>query len=401
MIIYMKKRRGTRLFILILVMGSACACLALAACNINLSVNPIYQDAKRNWISDLGFSVARGATSSGWAFDYAGSTEDTFAYMSLTDTGATVLGSLPEGLDASAEAYRLSINNLMPDPDFALGSFSAMWFAGFGDTAPGAPSMTFPATGNISHGDCLAYSRSDNGQYIRPHLSDYLLNAAGAGTGPAGGSIYQINFLFYGTNPQINYSPDLNDKLQLNIAPSAVNDVHLQTQSFDTPADDYYLYFGPDGVQTTAYVDDIRVVRKAIPLYFSLDLKLSDATPAFISGRYVFSVWVKNDASASYLLSGGAAAPYQARALTLEIRALSRSDGGAIGVFHPSDMTAGWSDWTRLDLEFPAGEKLAIDQTETDPVFSLKISPADLSSATGLDASSIMIAQPSLSFHYE
>jgi hypothetical protein len=398
MIMGMATRGGNRLRVFLIPAGIVFLCAVLLTCHIDLSVDPTYLDASRNWIADFGLGLARTADGSGWAFDYAGSTGDTYPYMTLTDTGA-VSGSLPEGLDAAARAYRLSIANLMPDPDFALGApVASRWGVGhLGGLVvnPAAPQIV----GSGIHGNTLSYSRNQD-QYISLLLSNDLLNASGAGAGPVDGSMYQINLLFYGSSSIMSYSPDLNDKLQTAVVPNATFDVRIQSQTFAASALDYYLYFGPNGNQS-AYVDDIRVVRKAIPLYLSLDMRLSDANPAFISGRYVLSLWVKNDPLASYLQSSTASAPYQARALTLEIRALSRTDGGAIKVFRPADAETGWSEWTRLDLEFLAGEKLAIDQTDANPVFSLKISPADLSSANGLDAAQILIAQPSLTFHYE
>jgi hypothetical protein len=395
----MAMRDAKRLRFFLIPLGMILLCAVLLTCNIDLSVDSTYLDASRNWIADFGLGVARTADASGWAFDYAGSTGDAYPYMALTDTGAAVSGTIPEGLDASARAYRLSIANLMPDPDFASEIVPApRWGVGRvgGLADPAAPLIS----GSGIHGSTLSYSRNQD-QYISLLLSDDLLNATGAGAGPVDGSMYQINLLFYGSSSMMNYSPDLNDRLQVAVAPSALSDVRIQSQTFAFSTSDYYLYFGPNGNQTSAYVDDIRIVRKAIPLYLSLDMRLSDANPTFISGHYVLSLWVKNDPLASYLLSATASAPYQARALTLEIRALSRTDGGTIGVFRPADEASGWSEWTRLDLELPVGEKLAIDQTDANPVFSLKISPADLSGANGLDAAQILIAQPSLTFHYE
>jgi hypothetical protein len=395
----MATRGEKRLRVFLIPLGMVLLCALLLTCNIDLSVNPIYLDASRNWIADFGLGVARTADASGWAFDYSGATGDAYPYMALTDTGAAVSGTIPEGLDAAARAYRLSIANLMPDPDFALGGTGG-WDVGYvvGSGATTSPTMALSASG--IHGNCISFNRSYDGQWVRLLLSSDF--PGGGGISPIDGSIYQVNFLFLGTSPFVSYSHDpLNDSLQIAVTPSIVTDLRLQTQTFTNSAADYYLYYGPQDIQNNVYVDDIRVVRKAIPLYISLDMRLSDANPTFISGRYVLSVWVKNDPAASYLFSASAAAPYQARALTLEIRALSRTDGGTIGVFRPQDPAAGWSDWSRIDLEFPAGEKLAIDQTDADPVFSLKISPADLSGASGLDAAQILIAQPTLTFHYE
>lgn len=393
-------RGAKRLPFLLRSLGAGLFCLIAATCNIDLSVNPTYLDTARNWISDLGFSRFNVAGATSWAFDYVGQTGDSFAYMSLADTGTAVSGAIPEGLSASAEAYRLSIANLMPDPDFASGIVASRWGVGHVGTLVADPAAPMIAGTGI-HGNCLTYSRPLAGQYVRLLLSDDLLNSAGGGTGPVNDSMYQINFLFRGSSAALSYSHDLSDEGSYAISPSAISEVRLQTQTFASSAADYSLYFGPRGAQSSAYIDDIRVVRKAIPLSLSLNVKPSDSSLSFISGRYVFSVWVKNDPSASYLLDAAAAAPYQARAVTLEIRSLSHTDGGAIKVFQPASAAAGWNDWTRLDLEFPAGEKLAIDQTDTDAIFSLKISPADLSSATGLDAASILVAQPSLTFHYQ
>jgi hypothetical protein len=396
----MAKRGAKRLFFLLRSLGLGLFCLIATTCNIDLSINSNYQDKTRNWIPDLGFDHFNIASSTSWAFDYVGQTGDSYAYMTLADTGAVVSGTIPDGLSTSAEAYRLSINNLMPDPDFALGTVASRWGVGHEGalvTDPAAPTIA----GSGIHGNCLTYSRPLAGQYVRLLLSDDLYNSGGAGAGPVNDSMYQINFLFKGSSAYLSYSHDLTDEGSYSISPGAISEVRLQTQTFASSAVDYSLYFGPKGAQSSAYVDDIRVVRKIIPLYLSLNVKPSDTSLAFISGRYVFSVWVKNDPSASYLLDASAAAPYQARAVTLEIRSLAHTDGGTIAVKTPDDAVTGWSDWTRLRLEFPTGEKLAIDQTDTDPIFSLKISPADLMSATGLDAATILIAQPTLTFEYQ
>ncbi len=375
--------------------------LSMPACTVPDPFNAKYLDPALNWISDFGLDKPRSETASGWAFDYEASADwDGFDYMRLEATGSSVGSGAVTGLAESVAVYRLSIENLLSDPDMegeTVGAPGARWSVDHDPAQPlqPDPSITIVAAG--IHGNSFSFTRDQVGQYARLLLSPDLRNTA-SGLGPQAGSIYQINLLCLDDSLSLSYSLDGISPQFASILANTVSDIRIQSQAFLDPAQDYAFYFGPGGTQA-ALIDDIRIIRRSIPLALSLDQSLSDADPSYISGRYVFSVWVKNDETASYLFAASAQAPYQTRRVSLEIRAKGRTDGGAISVLNPADEASGWAQWTKLSVEIPQGEKLAIDQTETTAIFSLKISPTDILSSDGLDAATILIAQPELTFH--
>jgi hypothetical protein len=389
----------------LLVLGAS-----LLTCNIDLSMDPKYSDTGLNWISGFGFDKAPNAASSGWAMGYSASSNDSFDYMGLEATGGTVSETVA-GLSPDAAVYRLSIENLFPDGSLsaetagpAQASASGRWSLG---TVDGAPSTLLSAdilpAGNAAamHGQTLSYTRYVAGQFVGLELSRILKNHL-AGAGPVAGSGYQVNFLLSctdGSSSLFYYlgsaAPDQESCNYTAITASGYNDVRVNSVFMDSSLG-YSLFLGPQSLQK-GYIDDIRVVRRGIDLCLEFGVARADIAD-LISGRYAFSVWVKDDPDAGELLSSGLSADGRMRAdsVTLTMQAEGSTDGGAQTVF--ARPAGGWTAWTKLAVDAEMALKDS-DPESTEPIFSLRLSPANLSGI--LNPGSVLIAQPELRFLLE
>jgi hypothetical protein len=394
-----------------LAVSGLAAAAFLGGCDIPDPIKAEHKDPTHNWISDYGFQAPAGRTGTAgealpsWYRAFAGNTGDSFEYVTFAETGAAAGASAPAGLSPDAPAYRLRLENLMTDPDLeaeALGTPVSRF--SLNNTASGsASSIAIVADASAVHGKSFAFDRIADGDTITMSLASFMRNAVAPGQGPIAGSIYQLNFLLKSAdgNQSLAYTDASREDLTLPINAGQLNDVRINTPSFADPALDYPMILGPRGAQRGA-IDDIRIVRLGIPYGLVLDLRPSDCAPGLISGRYSFSVWVKDDPEASDLIADPAArAPYRCRALTLEIRSASTgaADGGVFNVIDTP--AAGYPEWTRLTVSFSAGDTLSFDPTSTEAVFSLRVIPTDLRTPLRVDAGSILVAQPELNFFLE
>lgn len=405
----MSRDRGIRVFSFAAILSAL-----LASCNVPDPFSLNQQDPGFNWIADYGFDALGGTGTTGWAMAYAGDSGDDFDYMSLEDTGQSV-GDGTTGLSPSEAVYRLSIRNLFPNGSLdddgsswaeAPGSVNARW-------APGSvTAITDPAVAILDatdprsiHGQSLWFNRESSSQYLGLLLSGCLFNSPDSTTGPAAGSLYQIRFLFRpdgdGTltlSHAFGSAPPPLGNARFPFIPSD-GDISLSSCAFEDTSLPYSLFFGSDGTQR-ASLDDIRVARLGMDLSLSLALtnaagRERDPEGGFIPGLYSFRVWVKDDPEAGELLTEGLSATglSRARAVTLEFRAEGASEGGGSQLF--TRPAGGWTAWTPLELELST---MTLDPVSTDPVFSLRICPADRFGSDSLEPGSILIAAPQLNF---
>ncbi len=327
----------------------------------------------------------------GYGFDYDGWTADwsesyymNFEAVTAADAGGTT--GLPDG----AAVYRLEIPNLMPDGDFEATTVPNPpdnW-------TPGGVGTVVTAATGIS-GTTMVYDCPDKTDKINFSLSN-LADSFNAG------SFYTIRFDFIvgsalfdyhnGTNTQLPVYWEIAGLSGIQPFPTAEIDSEILavsggTFSINTPSD-------IASIVQSGKIDNFRVIRTDIPYAIRLEVpSIREGKPELIPGTYRFSVYVKQEESAS--VTPAVLNRFRSTGVTLQVEGpyASHSDTSAAAAFHPDDENADWSSWQAISVDindlYPSAKE------EPDNVVVLSVYPHDVNDE---DIGSILIAAPSLEF---
>ena len=330
-----------------------------------------------NLIEGTGFDAGE------WTADRSESYYMNFEAVTAADAGGTT--GLPDG----AAVYRLEVPNLMPDGDFESTSAGPLptptgWSATGGTNQIVSPGI---------YGQSLEYNITET------QMVDFTLSNLADGF--IANKYYLIRFVLEASSAVFDYH---NGVASLNAPwilaglsgitafPTANDDPEILaissggTFSINTP--------GTGSSVQGGQLDNFRIIRTDIPYGLRLQVpSIQEGRPELIPGTYRFSVYIKQEDSAS--VTPAVKNRFRSAGVTLQIKGPhdSVSDFTVATAFHPDDEDADWTSWQLIstDIEdlYPSAKE------EPNNAVTLSIYPTDV---YDLDIGSVLIAAPSLEF---
>jgi len=390
--------------------------LAVSGCKLNTDYFSDYRGV--NILANSDFSTAK------WSLAAPN-------YMTLQDAGTT-------GPDGTSRAYRLSVNNLMPNGDFQDSTTNSTWqtelttagystadliwssvqdYTPFSAVLPSIMIGISPTTGSspaATSATALGWAAINVGEALRLNMK----NAVGSTLWPtSGSSIFRIWASLYNTSS--NTSIPIVPLTSSNTATSntlatpdwtlnttATPTLYEWTQAFTSNAtvnEPEVTEFGSLATARSAVTfqsvrivpDDKTLVAKLV--FSSLKSGSLPLLPGSGSGVYTFSVYVKDDPNA------GSNNIFLASAITISVQADVNS-GSPTYVKSVTRADGGWSSsWQKVSVSM-GFDFVSQDPTDGTAVLTIAISPTYSALSTAAlsgypDAASLLVSEPSLTFN--
>ncbi|HKL86858.1 MAG TPA: hypothetical protein VJ861_11050 [Treponemataceae bacterium] len=315
-----------------------------------------------------------------WRYEHYLAEETPYPYMTLSEVadagyetvgGTGFTGSIPQGLLATSQVFRLVLENLVSDGDFEGVTPLANWNSNLDTTA----FAVFEGSGSISR-NSLQIDISNTGEFAKYSIN--LLDSTVDNT--------NYNLVFKWNASEL--APIARDKV------AYVNDRESSAVSFSNKNLELVTFLSKtSNVLTFEYqsgfsviIDDLSLKRSLSKPKLRLRLSPGDTEPALMNMLYRFSVWVCADPLASLEKS-----PYHLSGFTLNIEQLQTNEIDSMTIaagvynYNPS-----FSGWRKITAWVSDGGNPQFPEDSLTPVLELVISLAD--SLPGR----VLLAQPEL-----
>jgi len=382
--------------------------LALAATSCTLNTDYFSEYRGKNLLSNYGFDDG---TNAKWALEEpdgsmtssASITSANFMNWVAASTDTTLAPADQLGPDGTSPSYRLEIKNLVPDGDFQAEN-SGQTSLGTNWTKTGGAvdfNTTFSVSGNSETmtDQALRWTAASQTDTLNLDLK------AAVGTWPAY-STYRFRADYMNLQNDSVYFKFVVAGTTADWSPSGTATTYLTLWSLSKEfqvtsgdASSSRSFQVSDGLhQPDILLDNVKLVPDINTLWVKTSLPLLSSGSATLlpgskAGMYVFTVQVKDDPTVGPI---NGLNRFNPSAVTVRLVANVKSGtGSSVTVFQRP--VGGWPTWTTLTVN--TGFDFVTENSASKAALTVEISPTDMQTAAGVDAGSVLVAQPSLTFN--